>query len=73
LTIALGIGGQHHGLDLCQNPQKAFHAARPNALQYVTDLRIGITKSAHLPWRFLAADNAFVSAKPGPHAFKGGP
>jgi len=63
LTIALGIDGQHHGMDLCTNPKQAFHACRTNGIECISDLRIGITKSAHLPWRFLAAENPFVSVR----------
>jgi DNA-3-methyladenine glycosylase len=33
-------------------------------MRCLRDLRIGITKSAHFPWRFLAAKNPFVSVKP---------
>jgi DNA-3-methyladenine glycosylase len=65
LTIALGIGGQHHGIDLCRNPRTAFHNSGGTGLPWVSDLRIGISRDAHFPWRFLAADNAFVSVKAG--------
>lgn len=64
LTIALGIGGQHHGADLCAEPSKAFRGPADPATRCLSDLRIGITKSAHLPWRFLATENPFVSVKP---------
>lgn len=64
LTIALGIGGQHHGTDLCTEPSMAFRGPTDPAIRCLSDLRIGITKSAHLPWRFLAAENPFVSVKP---------
>lgn len=64
LTIALGIGGQHHGADLCVRPSTAFHGPADPAIRRLSDVRIGITKSAHFPWRFLAADNPFISAKP---------
>ena len=63
LTIALGIGGQHHGTDLCVNPRRAFHPFDGHGFESVADVRIGITKSAHFPWRFLAGGNAFVSVK----------
>jgi DNA-3-methyladenine glycosylase len=69
LTIALGITGEDHGLDLCVNPKQSFHAPDgSNALQAVSDVRIGITKSAHFPWRFLAAENPFVSVRLRPPA-----
>jgi DNA-3-methyladenine glycosylase len=64
LTIAMGIGSQHHGTDLCVNPKRSFHGAPAGSeVRWVSDLRIGITRSAHFPWRFLAADNPFVSVK----------
>jgi DNA-3-methyladenine glycosylase len=63
LTIALGIGGEHHGTDLCIRPSNSFHGPADPAIRRLGDLRIGITKSAHHPWRFLAADNPFVSVK----------
>jgi len=69
LTIAMGIGGEHHGTDLCLRPSNAFHPGSADAaIRCLADLRIGITKSAHLPWRFLAAENPFVSVKPTPAA-----
>jgi DNA-3-methyladenine glycosylase len=64
LTIAMGIGGEHHGTDLCVDPAKAFHGPADPAIRCVQDLRIGISRSAHFPWRFLAAGNRFISAKP---------
>ena len=62
LTIAMGIDGQDHGADLCVNPKRCFRTQAGNDFQCVSDLRIGITKSADLPWRFLAAGNPFVVA-----------
>ncbi len=64
----MGIGGQHHGIDLCTRPTHSFHGPADPAIRRLSDLRIGITKSAHFPWRFLAADSPFVSAKPTPQA-----
>jgi DNA-3-methyladenine glycosylase len=68
LTIAMGIGGEHHGTDLCSRSETAFHASPNASVRCLSDVRIGITKSAHLPWRFLAADNPFVSVKASSHA-----
>jgi len=63
LAIALGITGEQHGIDLCRNPKKAFHAGSGSRIAWVSDVRIGISKAAHLPWRFLAAENPHVSVR----------
>jgi DNA-3-methyladenine glycosylase len=63
LTIAMGIGGQHHGIDLCVHPERAFHASKSSPIPWISDVRVGITKSADFPWRFLASNNPFVSVK----------
>jgi DNA-3-methyladenine glycosylase len=63
LTIAMGIGGEHHGADLCSKPTTAFHGPAESAIQRCSDVRIGISKAAHHPWRFLVAGNPFVSVK----------
>ena len=70
LTIAMGIGGQHHGVDLCTRPARSFHGPAEPAIRCLRDIRIGISRSAHFPWRFLAADNPFVSARPTPSAVR---
>lgn len=60
LTRALGIDGSSHGLD--------FNAASALSIRACSDIpvicqatRIGISKAAHLPWRFLLKDNPHVS------------
>ena len=65
LTIAMGISGTDHGQDLCSDPEMGFRGPKVQSAKWVSDLRIGITRSADLPWRFLAADSRFVSAKLG--------
>jgi len=62
LTIALGIDGRDHGRDLCAEPGIGLRRP-PVPVQVVTDLRVGISKAAHLPWRFLARESLFVSVK----------
>ena len=66
LTQALGITPQFHGSSLCHDPEKSFHAAPANAepMQIVEDVRIGISRAADLPWRFLAAGSRYVSRRP---------
>src|SRR5436190_4219604 len=65
LTIAMGIDGRDHGVDLCLDPAMGFRRVNGAPARWVSDARVGITKSVHFPWRFLAPENRFVSAKPG--------
>ena len=60
LTQALEITGRDHEIDLCTNPKRCF-LPRERKIQVVADERIGITRSAHLPWRFTLKDSPFVS------------
>jgi DNA-3-methyladenine glycosylase len=64
LTRALGIGGETHGLDFFSLKSASLHLpARPPTIH--AGPRIGITKAADLPWRFVAAGSRFLS-KPAP-------
>ncbi|MDZ4290096.1 MAG: DNA-3-methyladenine glycosylase [Prosthecobacter sp.] len=65
LTIAMGIDGTDHGRDLCQDRKVGFHRNGATPASWVSDGRVGISKAAHFPWRFLAPESAFVSAKHG--------
>lgn len=60
LTQALDITGRHHEMDLCSDPKRCF-LPREGKVQVVADERIGITRSAHLPWRFTLKGSSFVS------------
>ncbi len=62
LTIALGVDGSDHGRDLCAGAAVGFQKGKRN-VEVQSDVRIGISKAAHLPWRFLLRGSAFVSAK----------
>ena len=65
LTQALGITHRHHEMDLCADSGYcfAFNAdARLRRVDVVADKRIGISRSAHLPWRFTLRGSPFVSA-----------
>ncbi len=65
LTIAMGIDGRDHGQDLCRNRTMGFRRTGLAPAGWVSDARVGITKSAHFPWRFLAPESRFVSVKLG--------
>src|SRR3954468_9258524 len=59
LTEALGITHAQNGLPL-DAPPLALHA-RPNQVEIVTGIRIGITKAAVLPWRYGLKGSRFLS------------
>jgi DNA-3-methyladenine glycosylase len=62
LTQALGITGRDHEMDLCGDPRHAFKKRATEDINIVADKRIGITRSAHLPWRFTLRGSPFLSA-----------
>ncbi|MEI6351858.1 MAG: DNA-3-methyladenine glycosylase [Verrucomicrobiota bacterium] len=62
LTQAFGISGVDHGLDLCAGNVGFRH--RFERAEVEADCRIGISKAAHLPWRFLLKGSPFVSVRP---------
>jgi DNA-3-methyladenine glycosylase len=64
LTQALAITGRHHELNLCRDPQHCFVRNANVAFEVVADARIGITRSAHYPWRFTLRGSEFVSRVP---------
>ena len=75
LTQALGIPPAFHGSSLCHDPGRSFHerSSQEPAIAVVADVRIGISRAADLPWRFLAAGSRYVSrpmtrSKPQPGA-----
>ena len=66
LTQALAIPPSFHGSSLCHDPQHSFHAA-PDDLTpvgIIEDVRIGISRAADLPWRFLSAGSRYISKRP---------
>ena len=64
LALALGVDGRDHGRDFCGGKTIGFRApAQP--VEVVADVRIGISKAAHLPWRFLLRDSPYVSVPTG--------
>ena len=69
LTQALGITDRHHEMDLCADSRYcfAFNAdARLRRVDVAADKRIGISRSAHLPWRFTLRGSPFISARAKP-------
>ena len=60
LTQAFKITNRHHEIDLCADPQHCF-VHRQSEIDVVADARIGITRSAHHPWRFTERGSKFVS------------
>jgi DNA-3-methyladenine glycosylase len=63
LAQALGVDGKDHGRDLCAGGGVGF-LPRAKSVAVESDIRIGISKAAHLPWRFLARGSEFVSVRP---------
>jgi DNA-3-methyladenine glycosylase len=61
LTQALGITDRHHRMDLCADPRHCFVSNAQASFDIVADKRIGISRSAHLPWRFTLRGSPFVS------------
>ena len=63
LSEALGVLGIEHGIDLCAEARRSFEPTlRPAEVD--VDLRIGISKAKHFPWRFLMKDSPYVSVRP---------
>jgi DNA-3-methyladenine glycosylase len=68
LTQALGIGLELNGSDLVEGPIKVYPRSTAWSNPRIsTSPRVGITRDAHLPWRFCAAGSRFVS-RPRPPA-----
>jgi DNA-3-methyladenine glycosylase len=61
LTQALDITNRHHEIDLCRDPRHCFRRRAGIAGEVIADRRIGITRSADLPWRFTLSGSLFVS------------
>lgn len=59
LCQALAVTGELDGLPLDRPPFRFEPCAEPVAI--LTDQRIGITRGAETPWRFLMAGSPFVS------------
>ncbi|MGJ4919869.1 DNA-3-methyladenine glycosylase [Bradyrhizobium oligotrophicum] len=68
LTEAMGITIAHNALPLDAPPIELF--ARPDDVEVVAGIRIGITKAVDLPWRFGLKGSRFLS-KPFPPSPRG--
>jgi DNA-3-methyladenine glycosylase len=64
LTEAFAITHRHDEMDLCVDPRHCFVKLGAARADVVADARIGITRSAHHPWRFTLRDSKFVSRRP---------
>jgi DNA-3-methyladenine glycosylase len=62
LAVALGIGPELDGLPLDAPPFRL--EARPGAVDVAETIRIGISRSVELPWRFVERGSPFASATP---------
>lgn len=62
LGQALGLGPQHHGLPLT-GPEAGGRGFLPREreVEAATDIRVGISRAADRPWRFLIAGDPNVS------------
>lgn len=64
LSQALGVTSADHERDLCGQRDVGFRL-RAAAGEVIDDVRIGISRAAHLPWRFLLRGSACVSVAQG--------
>jgi len=63
LTEALGVGLDANGADLTDDPFLLLPREPGWAGEIVTGPRIGITKAAERPWRFVLAGSPYVSRR----------
>ena len=64
LTRALGITLADYGADLTRGALVVREPARPKPFRVETTLRVGVTKCADLPLRFLASFHGAAWASP---------
>lgn len=64
LTQAMGISGADHVRDLCAGPEIGFQMG-PSPVEVEVDVRIGISRAADFPWRFLLRGSDCVSVPAG--------
>jgi DNA-3-methyladenine glycosylase len=61
LTLAMGIGAAHNGVDVTRGALTVREPVSPRTIEIDVTPRVGITKCADLPLRFLIHGNRFVS------------
>ena len=71
LCAALGIDERHNGLPLDQPPLMIREGARVSSARVQITPRIGITKCADWPLRWMIADNPYVSRTPASFSRRG--
>lgn len=65
LGVALGLSGSDHGTSVVTSPERTFLSASCHADDVETDVRVGISRAAEFPWRFLTAGHPGVSVPRG--------
>jgi DNA-3-methyladenine glycosylase len=65
LTMAMGITRKHNGADVTHGPLHVREPKRKREIRIAATPRIGISKCADWPLRFLIAGNRFVSRTTG--------
>jgi DNA-3-methyladenine glycosylase len=65
LTLALGITREQNGADVTKGPLTVREPLEARSFEIKTTARIGISRCADLPLRFVIAGNPFVSRTPG--------
>jgi DNA-3-methyladenine glycosylase len=63
ITKAFSINKKNNGTDLCGDEIYLCNSNFSNDFEIVSTTRIGIKKSADLPWRFYIKNNPYVSKK----------
>jgi len=61
LTQALAVTQEHDEMDLCADARFCFRQRAARRVRVVAGERIGIRRSADLPWRFMLPGNAHLS------------